>query len=133
MKTKNILLLTIATLTFFFIRSNTFAQEPDQQKNMAKFNVLPLFGGKFALEYERLLTERISAGAAISARPNRGLPFRSTIKNLMDDEEFNRLVDEFSSSNFSITPEVRFYTSTKGLFKGFYLAPYVKYDSYVSP
>lgn len=99
-------------------------------QNIVKFNVLPLLGGKLAFEYERLLTDRISVGAALSLRPKKGIPFGSTVKDIVDDEELNDLIDNFKSSNFSITPEARFYVSKRGPFRGFYVAPYVKYASY---
>lgn len=114
----------------------TQAQTVDSDKsngeglNLAKFNVLPLLGGKFAFEYERLVANRISVGATISLRPNKGLPFGSTIKSVVDDEDINNLIDGFSTSNFSFTPEARFYTSKKGPFRGFYIAPYAKFASY---
>jgi len=97
---------------------------------MVKFNMLTLVGGKFAFEYERLITDRITVGATLNLRPNKGIPFGSTVKNLVDDEDMNVLIDNFKSSNFSITPEARFYTSKRGPFRGFYIAPYVKYASY---
>lgn len=99
-------------------------------KNMVKFNMLTLLGGKFAFEYERLLTDRITVGATLNLRPNKGIPFSSRVKSIIDDEDMNVLIDNFKSSNFSITPEARFYTSKRGPFRGFYIAPYVKYASY---
>lgn len=97
---------------------------------MVKFNTLTLLGGKFAFEYERLLTDRIAVGATFSVRPEKNIPFSATVKNFVDDEELNDLIDNFKSSNFSITPEIRFYASRRGPFRGFYIAPYVKYASY---
>ncbi|WP_140937444.1 DUF3575 domain-containing protein [Sphingobacterium lumbrici] len=131
---KNQILKLVPLLGLLLVLSNSQAQTipstENESLNMVKFNAMSLFGGKFSFEYERMLTNRIAAAAAISIRPNKGLPFRSTIKNFADDEELNQLIDEFSSSNFSITPEVRFYTSKRGPFRGFYIAPYVKYASY---
>lgn len=130
---KNILLiLSLSMLTMIPLASKS-QTEPSAEstgKNMVKFNVLPLLGGKFAFEYERHITDRISAGATISLRPERKLPFQSTVQDLVDDEDLNKLIHEFKSSNFSFSPEVRFYLSKRGLFRGFYMAPYVKYASY---
>lgn len=128
------ILKTFFALGFMLIVSTSQAQTKpsaeSEARNLAKFNAMALIGGKFALEYERLLTNRIAIGTAISVRPNKGLPLSSTIKNIVDDEEFDKLIDAFSSSNFSITPEVRFYTSKRGHFRGFYVAPYAKYAGY---
>ncbi len=115
--------------------SNVYAQHKadpsaSERRNMVKFNILPLLGGKFAFEYERLLTDRIALGAGLSIRPEKGLPFASTVKGFVDEEELDNILDDFKSSNFSFTPEVRFYTSRRGPFRGFYVAPYAKFVSY---
>lgn len=125
-----ILLLLAFAMMPFTSRSQTELLAEPTGKNMVKFNILPLLGGKFAFEYERTLTDRISAGAAISFRPEKNLPFQQTVQDLIDDEDLNKLIRDFKSANFSITPEVRFYLSEGGLFRGFYMAPYVKYASY---
>lgn len=131
MNNKLLTLLLIALVAAPFTgKSQTESPVEPTGKNMVKFNVLPLLGGKFAFEYERAITDRISAGAAISLRPEKKLPFQSTVQDLVDDEDLNKLINEFKSANFSITPEVRFYLSKRGLFRGFYMAPYVKYASY---
>ncbi len=130
----NKLLTTIlfaCVLTPFIARTQTISStEQKERQNMVKFNTLTLLGGKFSFEYERLLTNRIAVGATISVRSEKKIPFSATVKNFVDDEELNNLIDDFKSSNFSITPEVRFYASKRGLFRGFYIAPYVKYASY---
>lgn len=130
--TKQLLIATLVALALAPIgaAAQTVSSTEETGKNMAKFNMLALMGGKFAFEYERLLTDRISVGATVNMRPKKGIPFGSTVKNIVDDEELNDLIDNFKSSNFSITPEARFYTSKRGPFRGFYIAPYVKYASY---
>lgn len=129
---KNLILTSIILLCGLSL--STQAQTADSitndGKNLVKFNAMSLIGGKISFEYERLLTNKIAVGTAISLRPNKGLPFASTVKDLVDDEDLNTLINGFSTSNYSITPEVRFYTSSKGPFRGFYIAPYVKYASY---
>lgn len=127
-------LFPLMCLLFFALNSaaQSISSLQDNERNMLKFNALTLLGGKFSFEYERMLTDRISVGTAISIRPKKGLPFRSTVKKLVNDEELESLIDGFKSSNFSITPEVRFYTRNKGFFRGFYIAPYIKYASYTA-
>lgn len=109
---------------------NVHAQEDNDGKNMVKINALTLLGGKFSFEYERLLTSRISVGTAVSIRPDKALPFKDRVKEWVGDEDLNVILDGLTSSNFSVTPELRFYTSSRGPFRGFYIAPYVKYASY---
>ncbi|PRD56987.1 DUF3575 domain-containing protein [Sphingobacterium gobiense] len=125
-----ITLLFVSILTPFLPNAQTLSPKQNGRKNIVKFNTLTLLGGKFSFEYEHLLTDRITVGTALSLRPKKGLPFSSTVKNTIDDEELNDLIDNFKSSNFSITPEIRFYASRRGPFRGFYIAPYVKYASY---
>lgn len=99
-------------------------------KNLVKLNALTLLGGKISAEYEYLIRDKMSIGAAVSIRPQNTMPFGSTLKNVIDGEDLDKWIDNFKSSNFSITPEVRFYTSGKRDFRGFYVAPYVKYATY---
>lgn len=140
MKKKFLLLIPLVGLLFGGLTSVAQTEEPirittAEEKpapNMVKFNVLTLLGGKFSFEYERALTKRVAVGAALSFRPSKGLPFSSTVKKFVDDEELDALIDGFQSSNFSITPEVRFYLSKRGPFRGFYLAPYAKYATYTA-
>lgn len=123
-------ILLLAVCAPFATRAQSLSPTEDDRRNMFKFNMLTLVGGKFAFEYERLLTDRITVGATLNLRPNKGIPFASTVKDIVDDEDMNVLIDNFKSSNFSITPEARFYTSKRGPFRGFYIAPYVKYARY---
>lgn len=127
-----LILLTFCALagSLSVVQAQTDTLEVDNRRNLVKLNALTLVAGKFSVEYERLLTNRIAAGAAISIRPNGSIPFRSTVKNIVDDEDINILIDDLRSSSFSITPEVRFYMAKRGAFRGFYLAPYFKYASY---
>lgn len=113
-----------------FTTSEAVAQYVADGKNMVKFNALTLIGGKFSFEYERLLTNRVTVGTAVSFRPDKALPFRDRVRDWVDDENLHVVLDGMRSSNFSVTPEVRFYTSSRGPFRGFYIAPYVKYASY---
>ncbi len=100
------------------------------QQNQIRINALSLVGGKLSIEYERLLTPKIAFGAAFSVRPANALPFRSKISDIIDDKDMDQVINGLKTSNFSVTPEVRFYVSDKGSFRGFYLAPFVKYAAF---
>lgn len=125
-------LLVTWVAIFGFFSTTVLAQDQriEEGKNLVKLNALTLIGGKISLEYERLLTKKIAVGAAVSMRPNAGLPFKNQIESYIDDEEINELLGGFESGNFSFTPEVRFYLSSRGAFRGFYIAPYAKFASY---
>ncbi|TDQ80242.1 uncharacterized protein DUF3575 [Sphingobacterium yanglingense] len=124
-------LLFISSIFILFSGASVFGQQTDSEpKNMVKLNVLPLISGKFAFEYERMIKDRITVGGAVSFRPSKGLPFLSTVRDIVDNDDLNEFLDGFKSGNFSITPEARFYTSKRGPFRGFYVAPYLKYTNY---
>src|SRR5690554_6255676 len=96
----------LAAIILLTLSINVFAQEnPDVERspyNQIKFNFLTLTGGKFSFEYERLLTESISVGTAVSFRPDKQIPFRSVLKSYVNDPSLDYLVDDFNSGNFSI-------------------------------
>ena len=102
-----------------------------ENPNALKLNVISLATGKVSAEYERFLTNRISAGIAVTLKGKSGIPFKSSVTDLLEDEDqLVSLISGFKSSTTSFTPEVRFYTSGRGVGRGFYVAPYVKYAKF---
>lgn len=101
------------------------AQEKD---NLLKINVLPLTVGNIALEYEKPIASNITLNGTLSWRPKISFPFKSVMENFIDDD--SSILNDAKLGSFSITPEVRFYLSKKEAFKGFYIAPYMKYSNY---
>lgn len=124
-KTLSALLLTAGCLAFTHQAS---AQTDDDSKNLVKWNVLGLAAKNISFQYERAVGNKISVAVSLGLTPKSGLPFKGTFKDVIDDEEFNKQVDDLKTGNFAITPEVRFYFG-KSAFHGFYLAPYVRYAS----
>ncbi|RYG15298.1 MAG: DUF3575 domain-containing protein [Chitinophagaceae bacterium] len=55
--------------------------------------------------------------------PKGKLPFSSSFESI-DDQ-----LGSLEMGNFAITPEIKFYMG-KGVFKGFYIAPFLKYANY---
>lgn len=105
-----------------------FLLKAQEQPNLVKINLLPLAAGNLSLEYERPVAPKITVNGTLSWRPKTGLPFKSLVKKLVDEE--TAMFDGAKLGAFSLTPEVRFYMKDKGTFKGFYLAPYMKYSNY---
>lgn len=101
------------------------AQEKD---NLLKINALPLTVGNIALEYEKPITSSITLNGTLSWRPKISFPFKSVMESFIDDD--SSILNDAKLGAFSITPEVRFYLSQKEAFKGFYIAPYIKYSNY---
>jgi len=129
---KNILLVSIIAFSIFGVKAQeiTETEKASEYPNFIKLNLLSIAGGKISVEYERVLSKRIAAAIAVNLRPEHGLPFKSSIMDLVDDTEINSLLDGMKSSSTAITPEIKFYLSKKGYGRGFYLAPYVKYAKF---
>lgn len=104
---------------------NNVIEEP----NLVKVNLLAIPLSNFSFQYERALTNKISGALGVRIMPKSNLPFKSSFKSLIDDDEAWRYLDELKISNFAITPEVRFYLG-KSVFRGFYVAPFVRYANY---
>lgn len=128
----------VALLVLGLVTQMGFAQEAELQnnekpeidgKNMVKLNALALTTGTISVQYERLVSPKITVGATVNMMPNRGLPFSNTVESFVDDKTTAAQLKAISMSSFSFTPEARMYFG-KESFKGFYIAPFVRYGSY---
>lgn len=94
-------------------------------KTIIKLSALDLIYGNFGVSGERIINNRISVQLGINYMPSRGIPF---LKDTVTQQGVGGTVD-MKISSFSLTPEVRIYTGS-GYGKGFYIAPYLKYQQY---
>lgn len=101
------------------------------KRNFIKTNITSVFLKNYSLQYERVLSKKISAAITFRTMPTTGVPFKSTILDAIGDgdDDTRDLINQTQLSNFAITPEVRFYLG-KGYGKGFYIAPYYRYVSF---
>lgn len=131
--TKN--LFSLALMLLFCGTMQTQAQESKNDSawsanpNLVKMNVAALVTKSFSFQYERAVSKRISVALGYRFMPQSGVPLKSSFLDLVDDQQTKTTIDNFKTSNFAITPEVRFYVG-KGVFRGFYLAPYARYAKY---
>ncbi|MBC7745807.1 MAG: DUF3575 domain-containing protein [Flavobacterium sp.] len=138
MRQMNIKTFTILTFLLFLsgIRSS-YAQLDSSTVNggdgkyLIKLNLLALPLNNFSFQAERAVGKRTAVGLGLRFMPKSGLPFKSQIENLIDDPESWKQIKDFKTGNFAITPEVRFYMG-KGVFRGFYVAPFVRYTRYTA-
>jgi hypothetical protein len=101
----------------------------DQKKNIFKVNLTSLIFKNLSFQYERVVARKTSVALGLSVMPKTGLPFASTIKDQWGgNADAARAIDQTQLSNFSITPEVRFYLGKKQAPAGFYIAPFVRYN-----
>jgi len=102
------------------------------RKTIVKMNVAALITKTFSFQGERAVGKNMSVALALGFRGKSTLPFKSTFEDFADagDEDTRKAIRDFKMSNFSITPEVRFYLGKKGVFHGFYVAPFARYAKY---
>ena len=99
--------------------------------NILKVNLSALPFGNFSFQYERVLQKKISLSLGIGFRPEGNLPFKNSLNDAANgDRDIENAINNAQLSNFSITPEFRFYVGKKGYGRGFYLAPYYRFASF---
>jgi len=134
--TKTITLLSGMILLLIASTKSVKAQHSDDddsdQKNIVKWNIPALLLKNYSFQYERLIKPKISVAVGIRFSPKSKLPLSSVIEDqIEDDDQLRDNIEKFKTSNFAITPEVRFYLG-QGFFKGFYVAPFVRYARYTA-
>lgn len=98
-------------------------------KNLVKWNFAALALKNYSFQYERAIANKISVALGVRFSPKSDLPFKSNVEKLIDNDNTWNSIKDFKTSNFALTPEVRFYMG-QGVFRGFYIAPFVRYAKY---
>lgn len=135
------------TVLFLFMTINTFAQanrgasmrssvnqRDEVPRNIFKVNLTGILLNNYGFQYERVLNKKISLALQYRFMPESGIPYKSFVQKKVGDDDPNttKIIDEFTMSNFAITPELRIYLSKKGYGSGFYIAPFYRYASFSS-
>ena len=124
------LVVIIAAAPLLHAQDNDKMEPQVNQKNLVKLNLLAFTFKSITVQYEREITRKTTVGLTLRAMPNSSLPFRSSIKKLINDPNTESQVDNFKTSNFAFMPEIRFYLGRKGAYHGFYIAPFFSYAHY---
>lgn len=112
------------------VRQRTFFSH---QMNFLKTNLTGIIFKNYSLQYERILNRKFSVALQYRLMPESTIPFQKLIlKQVGDDANTKKIIEDFRISNYAITPEVRFYVGKKGYGRGFYIAPFYRYASYSS-
>jgi len=114
--------------------SGAIAQQKDEaeQKNIVKINLFALALKNISIQYERAVGKKISIAGLIRLMPKGSIPFKSAIKNAVDDPDTEKQVENTRVGNFAFTPEVRYYVGRKGALHGFYIAGFTTIANYTA-
>lgn len=99
-------------------------------KNVVKVNLTGLLLKNYSVQYERMLTRKISFALSVRTQPKGAIPAIGLVENLIDDPETFAELKKLSLGNFALTPEARFYLGKKSGPRGFYIAPFMRYSKY---
>ena len=117
---KNITFLSVLLLT---MTASHFSFAQKNPKNNVKLNILGLAVGTINLQYERVLSPKVSAVLGLSYF----IPASSRILKGISTTEFK--VNKNTITGFGAMPEIRFYLSGKSEApRGFYIAPYGRFS-----
>jgi hypothetical protein len=100
-------------------------------KNVLKVNLGSLVFGNYHVTYERGLSRKVSLSISYRHMPVGGLIYKEEIKKYIDNNDPNVIntIEQTTTGNFAITPELRFYTGA-GRMRGLYVAPYFRYAKF---
>jgi hypothetical protein len=98
------------------------------KKNIIKINLPALAFKNISVEYERAIGKKTSISLNVHTIPFGKLPFQSIFKDITDNSDVK--YDQFKLGSFGVVPELRFYLGKKGALHGFYIGPFVTYNTY---
>ena len=126
--------LTFVTLFICAGSLSTRAQDYDENNNpnIFKLNVTALAFKNYSVQYERVVSRKTSFALGVKLMPSTSLPFKNLIINTVgnNDPDLIKTIESLRLSHFAITPEFRFYLSSKGYGRGVYLAPFYRYATF---
>lgn len=122
------ILLAAGLFSFFTALAQNYPLAEDEAGNVVKVNVLSLPLKNLSVQYEKVLSQKVSVAMGIRYMPKVALPFKSLlIRTYADgDQDTKDIINKSRLGNFAVTPEVRFYLG-RGYGQGFYLAPYYRF------
>jgi len=111
---------------------NTYNEEYKPKRNLIKLNLTGIPLRNYSVQYERVLSKRLSIAFSYRNMPEGNLPMKDFIIDNIDnpDQEAIDIINNFTISNYAITPEIRLYLGKKGYGRGFYIAPFYRSASY---
>lgn len=131
--TKKTIVLSVAALLCCIhqLKAQSLSKDTLSQggQSIVKMNVGALLLKTFSFQYEHAIGKKTSLALGFRFMPKSGVPFKSLLNDAVDDDQTEKTISNAKTSNFAITPEVRFYLG-QGIFRGFYVAPFARYAKY---
>jgi hypothetical protein len=100
------------------------------KKNMVKINLPALVLKNITIQYERAIARKVTVAGTVRFMPKGNIPLKSTFINLADDPDTERQLNNLHLGNIAFMPEVRYYFSKKGAFRGFYMGLFASIAKY---
>lgn len=110
------------------IKAETKTETVAEKSNVIKINLPALLFKNISVQYERKVGKKMSAAVNVHTIPFGQLPFQSTFKNVGGSSDVQ--YSQFKLGSFGVVPEFRFYVGKKGALRGFYIGPFISYNSY---
>ncbi len=124
-----IFLIVSATTLWAQKEKETESPEPSK-KNVVKINLLAIALKNISIQYERAVARKVTIAGTFRFMPKGTIPMKSSFIDLADDPETERQINNLRVGDFAFMPEVRYYLSKKGAFRGFYLGLYANIANY---
>jgi len=108
------------------------ADSTSVKMNIIKLNLTSLMVKNISVQYERVINKFLSVTFSVRYMPNTTVPYLNFAYNKFgdDDPATSDAIQGVKMTNFSFSPEVRFYVGKKGYGRGFYVAPAYRYTQY---
>jgi len=118
---RKLFILLVAAFSCTTLLAQNEKKESAAAKNMVKLNLTALALKNFSLQYERAVAKKVTVAGTFRYMPTGSIPFKSSFITIADDPDTERQLNNLKVGNIAFMPEVRFYFSKKGAYRGFYL------------
>ena len=112
------------------VTGSEIKQDKIPGKNIVKINLPALALKNITIQYERAIARKLTLAGTFRFMPKGSIPLKSTFINLADDPETERQINNLNVGNVAFMPELRYYLSKKGAFRGFYLGLFASIARY---
>lgn len=130
MKKLSLLLAATICCATLLAQKEKDGKEPASLKNMVKLNLPALALKNISIQYERAVARKVTVAGTFRYIPTGSIPLKSVFVDLADDPDTERQLNNLKVGNIAFMPEVRYYFSKKGAFRGFYLGLFANIARY---